>query len=66
MLKSISCPTAEIIGVFASNIALAKPSSLKHHKSSLLPPPLAKTIASYPTKSAFFKAFIRSFAAKFP
>ena len=39
IVKSISCPTAEITGVSKLNIARATISSLKHHKSSIDPPP---------------------------
>jgi len=39
IVKSISCPTAEITGISKSYIALATISSLKHHKSSIDPPP---------------------------
>ena len=37
--KSVSCPTAEIIGIGHEKIALATDSSLKGHKSSRDPPP---------------------------
>ena len=40
IVKSISCPTADIMGVLASYIARATISSLKAHKSSIDPPPL--------------------------
>ena len=39
IVKSVSCPTADIIGIFELNIALAVISSLNAHKSSILPPP---------------------------
>ena len=38
--KSVSWPTAEIIGIRDLNIALATISSLNAHKSSIEPPPL--------------------------
>ena len=38
IVKSVSCPTAEIIGIFELNIALATTSSLNGHKSSNDPP----------------------------
>ena len=37
---SISCPTAEMMGILESNIALTNISSLNAIKSSKLPPPL--------------------------
>lgn len=40
IVKSVSCPTAEIIGIFELYIALATISSLNGHKSSNEPPPL--------------------------
>ena len=40
IVKSVSCPTAEIIGIFELYIAFATTSSLKGHKSSNDPPPL--------------------------
>ena len=39
MVKSISCPTAETIGMRDANIARATSSSLNAHKSSNDPPP---------------------------
>ena len=42
IVKSVSCPTAEIIGIFELYIALAVIYSLNGHKSSIEPPPLAK------------------------
>ena len=39
MVKSTSCPTAEIIGVRQQKISRASASSLKLHKSSSEPPP---------------------------
>ena len=53
ILKSVSCPTAEIIGISESYIALATPSSLKGHKSSKDPPPRARI-----NTSANFLSFI--------
>ena len=38
---SVSCPIAEIMGIFASDTALMRLSSLKGHKSSNDPPPRA-------------------------
>ena len=46
IVKSVSWPTAEIIGSSESYIALATTSSLKGHKSSSEPPPLATIITS--------------------
>ena len=40
MVISVSCPTAEITGIFESYILLATISSLKAHNSSKDPPPL--------------------------
>ena len=40
IVKSVSCPTADIIGISESYIALATISSLNGHKSSKDPPPL--------------------------
>ena len=40
IVKSVSCPTADIIGISELNIALATISSLNGHKSSIDPPPL--------------------------
>ena len=37
IVKSVSWPTAEITGISDANIALATFSSLKAHKSSILP-----------------------------
>ena len=39
IVKSVSCPTAEIIGIFEAKIALATLSSLNAHNSSIEPPP---------------------------
>ncbi|GIT09769.1 MAG: hypothetical protein CM1200mP30_33990 [Pseudomonadota bacterium] len=38
IVKSVSCPTAEITGISDEKIALASCSSLKAHKSSIEPP----------------------------
>ena len=38
IVKSVSCPTADTIGILDSNIALAKFSSLNPNKSSKEPP----------------------------
>ena len=46
IVKSISWPTPEIIGISKLNISLAKSSLLKHHKSSIEPPPLHKRTQS--------------------
>ena len=46
MVKSVSCPTADIIGILELKIACAIFSLLKLIKSSKLPPPLAKIITS--------------------
>ena len=40
-VSSVSWPIALMIGVLALKIHLTKLSSLKHHKSSMLPPPRA-------------------------
>ncbi|EKE20954.1 MAG: hypothetical protein ACD_7C00417G0001 [uncultured bacterium] len=40
METSVSCPTAEIIGILDSKIAFATISSLNAHRSSKEPPPL--------------------------
>ena len=40
IVKSVSCPTALIIGIFELNIASATASSLNPHRSSIDPPPL--------------------------
>ena len=39
IVKSISCPTPDIVGIGKANISLASSSLLKHHKSSIEPPP---------------------------
>ena len=46
IVKSISCPTADIIGIFDSNTHLATSYSLNAHKSSIEPPPLPIIIVS--------------------
>ena len=46
IVKSVSCPTAEITGNSELFIALATHSSLNGHKSSIEPPPLATIITS--------------------
>ena len=43
---SVSWPIAEIIGIFDSKTLRTRSSSLKPHKSSILPPPLAIIITS--------------------
>ena len=52
-MKSISWPTAEIIGIFDSYIAIATSSSLNGHKSSIDPPPLPTIKVSILKFSAF-------------
>ncbi len=44
--KSVSCPTAEIIGISDYKLHVATISSLKGHKSSNEPPPLANISTS--------------------
>ena len=57
MVKSVSWPTAEITGTGQSNIALATHSSLKGHRSSIEPPPLATITTSHlPSLPAFLIA----------
>ena len=46
IVKSVSWPIPATIGIFDAKIDLATDSSLKHHKSSIEPPPLAKIITS--------------------
>lgn len=43
---SVSCPTAEIIGILLAKTDLTTFSSLNAHKSSMLPPPRAMIITS--------------------
>ena len=43
---SVSCPIAEIMGILLSNTAFTIFSSLKAHRSSMLPPPRATIITS--------------------
>lgn len=45
-VKSVSCPIAEIIRILLLYAALITISSLKPHKSSIEPPPLAMIITS--------------------
>jgi len=52
IVKSISCPTAEITGTREAWIARATDSSLKHHKSSMLPPPRPTMMTSGGSGSA--------------
>ena len=67
IVKSVSCPTADIIGILESYIALATIYSLKGHKSSNEPPPLAKIITSARFFSFIvFIPFTISFAAPGP
>ena len=46
MVTSISCPTAETIGIVDPDIALATGSSLKAQRSSIEPPPRPTMITS--------------------
>jgi len=46
MVKSVSCPTAEITGTEHAAMARATRSSLKVHRSSSDPPPRATIITS--------------------
>ncbi len=46
MVKSVSCPTAEITGTRELTIARATPSSLNAQRSSSEPPPRARMITS--------------------
>ncbi len=46
IVKSTSCPTPDIIGIFDAKIALATISSLNAHKSSIDPPPRPTIIRS--------------------
>ena len=67
IVKSVSCPTAEIIGIFESYIARATISSLNGHRSSKEPPPLAKIMTSANCFSfIIFIAFAISFEAPEP
>ena len=67
MVKSISCPTAEITGIFEAKIALATISSLNAQRSSIEPPPLPtiKTSISLNLFSSSIPLAI-SFAASSP
>ena len=60
-VKSISWPTPVMMGISDVAIARATRSSLKHHKSSKLPPPRATKITS--TRSSSGKTFSRAMAA---
>ena len=51
MVKSVSCPTADMTGVLQLNTSLATHSSLNAHKSSIEPPPLPTIIRSTPALS---------------
>ena len=53
IVVSTSCPTADITGVSASNIARATDSSLKAQRSSMEPPPLPTIRTSRPILSSF-------------
>jgi hypothetical protein len=56
MVKSISCPTPEIVGIGNTAICLARSSLLKHHKSSIDPPPLEITTTSICYLDYFIKS----------
>ena len=44
--KSISWPTPDMVGIGYENISRAKSSLLKHQRSSIEPPPLARITTS--------------------
>src|SRR5699024_11518982 len=46
IVKSVSCPTADIIGIFELKTSLATISSLNDQSSSIEPPPLPTIIMS--------------------
>jgi len=48
IVKSVSCPTAEMVGIFDSARARATSSSLNGQRSSRLPPPRATMSTSKP------------------
>ena len=52
-VKSVSWPTADIIGVLQLYIARTTASSLKFHKSSMDPPPRPTIMVSTPKLSAY-------------
>lgn len=52
MVKSVSCPTADMTGVLQLNTSLATHSSLNAHKSSIEPPPPAY---DYKVNTGFIK-----------
>ena len=52
IVKSVSCPTAEITGTFDATTARASPSSLNAARSSADPPPRATIITSTSTLAA--------------
>ena len=66
IVVSVSCPTADTIGVLHSKIALATISSLNAHKSSIEPPPLPTIITSTPNLSSALIAFTIDMAAPSP
>ena len=66
IVKSVSCPTADIIGVAASNIALATHSSLNAHRSSIEPPPRPAIITSSPMESSLRIPFTMLYFASSP
>ncbi len=67
MDKSVSWPTAEMIGMEHANMARATDSSLKGHKSSSDPPPRPMMITSTALNAAMsFIASVRSNAALSP
>ena len=66
MVKSVSCPTAEITGVLHSKIARATISSLKAQRSSMDPPPRPTMITSTPASSSIWIPFTILSAAPSP
>ena len=66
IVKSVSCPTAAIIGILQSNIALATSSVLYAHRSSIDPPPLPIIITSAGVVCSSYIAFTISIGASFP
>ena len=65
-VKSVSWPTADIIGVWQLKMALTTSSSLKFHKSSIEPPPRPTIIVSTSNESAYWIFFIISCLACVP
>ena len=67
IVKSVSCPTAEITGSSEAKMALATLSSLNAHKSSIEPPPRPRIITSaLPQLFASFRLLTISAAAASP